>query len=83
MKMSTSWQLQDAKNHFSEVVENALSQGPQEIIRRGKKTVVVLSIDEYRRLRCKKTSLAAFFRTSPLAGIDLQRSNDMSREVDL
>ena len=43
--------LQDAKNRFSAVVEAALSGRPQEISRRGKPAVVVLSSTEYRRLR--------------------------------
>ncbi|OGO19618.1 MAG: hypothetical protein A2Z14_19590 [Chloroflexi bacterium RBG_16_48_8] len=36
------WQLQEAKNNFSEVVNKALSDGPQIITRRGKKVVVIL-----------------------------------------
>ena len=45
--MSKAWQLQEAKNRLSEVVEKALSQGPQVVSRRGKDTVVVLSIEDY------------------------------------
>ena len=42
--------LQDAKNRFSAVVEAALAGHPQEVSRRGKPAVVVLSIEEYRQL---------------------------------
>ena len=42
--------LQDAKNRFSAVVEAALSGRPQEVSRRGKPAVVVISAEEYRRL---------------------------------
>ena len=42
--------LQDAKNRFSAVVEAALQGRPQEVSRRGKPAVVVLSHAEYRRL---------------------------------
>ena len=45
------WTLQDAKNRFSAVVEAALAGTPQEVTRRGKPAVVVLSAAEYRRLR--------------------------------
>jgi prevent-host-death family protein len=31
------WQLQEAKNKFSEVVDQAVKFGPQEITRHGKK----------------------------------------------
>ena len=44
------WTLQDAKNRFSAVVEAALHGAPQEVSRRGKPAVVVLSAEEYRRL---------------------------------
>lgn len=44
------WQLQDAKNRFSAVVDAALSGEPQHVTRRGRPAVVVLSEDEYERL---------------------------------
>ena len=44
------WSLQDAKNKFSTVVDQALEGKPQEVTRRGKPAVVVLSTVEYRRL---------------------------------
>lgn len=44
------WTVQDAKNRFSAVVEAALAGTPQEVSRRGKPAVVVLSVAEYRRL---------------------------------
>ena len=44
------WSLQDAKNKFSAVVDAALEGTPQEVTRRGKPAVVVLSTLEYRRL---------------------------------
>lgn len=45
-----SWQLQDAKNRFSAVVDAALAGEPQEVTRRGKPVVVVVAIEEYQRL---------------------------------
>ena len=44
------WTVQDAKNKFSAVVEAALAGQPQEVSRRGKPAVVVLSAEEYHRL---------------------------------
>ncbi len=44
------WTIQDAKNKFSAVVDAALAGTPQEVTRRGKPAVVVLSADEYHRL---------------------------------
>ena len=45
------WALQDAKNRFSAVVDAALAGEPQQVTRRGKPAVVVVSVSEYDRLR--------------------------------
>ncbi|MCY4006731.1 MAG: type II toxin-antitoxin system Phd/YefM family antitoxin [Rhodobacteraceae bacterium] len=45
-----TWSLQDAKNRFSAVVSAALSGRPQEVTRRGRPAVVVISCEEYHRL---------------------------------
>ena len=45
------WALQDAKNRFSAVVNAALSGEPQTVTRRGAPAVVVLAVEDYRRLR--------------------------------
>jgi antitoxin Phd len=45
-----SWPLQDAKAKFSELVDTTLKKGPQVVTRRGIETVVVVPIDEWRRL---------------------------------
>ena len=44
------WTLQDAKNSFSAVVEAALAGRPQQVTRRGKPAVVVISLEEFARL---------------------------------
>jgi prevent-host-death family protein len=83
--MFNTWQLQEAKNRFSEVVKKALADGPQMVTRRGVESVVVLSVKEYRKLKRPTTSLVDFFRQSPLGetDIDLSRSKDQAREVEL
>ncbi|MEO1679559.1 MAG: type II toxin-antitoxin system Phd/YefM family antitoxin [Pseudomonadota bacterium] len=48
--------LQDAKNRFSALVEAALAGRPQEVSRRGKPAVVVLSAEDYRRLLKEATA---------------------------
>ena len=45
------WQLQDAKNKFSELVERAVEGEPQVVTKRGKRTAVLVSADEYARLK--------------------------------
>jgi len=45
-----SWPLQDAKAKFSELVDTTLRKGPQVVTRRGVETVVVVPIEEWRKL---------------------------------
>lgn len=79
------WQLQDAKSKFSSLVEKAQHNGPQVVTKNGKDAVVVLSIDEYKKLIKPKTSLLDFFHSSPLAkeDLDLTRSKEMPRDIKL
>jgi prevent-host-death family protein len=72
------WQLQEAKNKLSEVVEEAINNGPQLITRRGVASVILLSCEEYRRLNVTRKKLSTFFRESPLATISLDLERDKS-----
>ena len=76
--MSGVWQLQEAKSKLSEVVEEALSAGPQLITRRGVETAVLLSYADYQRLLFNRQKLSDFFRQSPLVGVDLDLTRDAS-----
>jgi antitoxin Phd len=73
--MARVWQIQEAKNKLSEVVEEAIQHGPQVISRRGAEVAVVLSYEEYLTLKKSRTNLAQFFLESPLrgSGLDLKR----------
>jgi prevent-host-death family protein len=75
---NTTWQLQDAKNKFSEVVERALRDGPQLITRRGEKTAIVMSYEEYVQMKTSQTKLSEFFRASPLTKVNLNLKRDKS-----
>jgi prevent-host-death family protein len=76
------WQLQEAKNRFSEVVDEALAHGPQVITRHGIETVVVVAYNEFRRRQVAQKTLSQFFQESPLAGaeIDLERDKSLPRD---
>lgn len=74
------WQLQDAKSRFSEVVDEAIENGPQIVSRRGVEVAVVLSYKEYRQLKKSQVRLGDFFSQSPLAGaedLDLERDRSL------
>ena len=48
--MSKTWQVQDAKARFSELLETSLAEGPQIVTKRGVETAVLVPIEEWRRL---------------------------------
>jgi prevent-host-death family protein len=85
--MGARWQLQEAKNHFSEVVERAIKDGPQTVTKHGKDAVVIVSAEQFQRGTTaggKQTqSLAEFLLRSPLCGARLRvrRSRDTGRLV--
>jgi prevent-host-death family protein len=76
--MGRIWQLQEAKNKFSEVVEEALKHGPQVITKRGIETAIVLSYNEYRKMLLNQQKLSDFFRESPLVRVELDLNRDTS-----
>jgi prevent-host-death family protein len=80
-----SWQLQDAKARFSEVVKLARSEGPQSITVHGRPAAVVLSPDDYEQLVGRRPPFVEFIRRSPLAGSGLRTERNRSpvRKVDL
>lgn len=79
------WQLQEAKNRLSEVVRKARREGPQVITLHGADAAVVVSAQDFVRLSGRKGKLVAFFRKSPLVGVDLDlsRRSDTGRKLDL
>jgi prevent-host-death family protein len=82
MKLA-KWQLQEAKNKFSEVVRKATEEGPQTVTKHGKDSVVVVSVEDYKRIDRPKTSLLDFFQHSPLASVDLDIERDKSAPRDI
>ena len=81
--MNSVWQLQEAKNKLSELINQAVLSRPQVITKHGKQTAVILSIKDYQKLKEKKNSLVTFLQKSPLRGVSLERSKDVPREVEL
>lgn len=83
--MGKTWTLEDAKNHFDEVVDRALEDGPQMVTRHGREAVVVVAANEYRKMTQPSESLVEFMQRSPLRGEELQFEclRDTGRKVKL
>jgi prevent-host-death family protein len=79
------WQVQEAKQRFSEVLRLAEAGEPQIITRHGGEVAVMISMPEYRRLRGDHLGLMEYLRTDPMATVDLdiEREADLPREIDL
>lgn len=79
-----SWQVQEAKQRFSQLVRRALDDGPQVVTRHGEEVVVVLSAEEFRRLTGSKPDFKTFLLSGPdLSALDLQRTQDLPRDIEL
>ena len=49
--MSRKWPVQDAKARFSELLDTALSEGPQVVTKRGTDTAVLVPIEQWQELK--------------------------------
>ena len=77
-----TWQIQEAKARFSELVQKAIDDGPQTVTRHGKDVAVVLSSDEYRKLCQGKPSLKQVLMSGPDGDLDLPPRAAQERELD-
>ena len=48
--MSNTWQVQEARARFSEMLETSLADGPQIVTKRGVEAAVLVPIEQWRRL---------------------------------
>ncbi|NOY69903.1 MAG: type II toxin-antitoxin system Phd/YefM family antitoxin [Deltaproteobacteria bacterium] len=83
--MGNVWQLQEAKNKFSNLVDKAHHDGPQLVTKHGKESVVIIAVEDYKKLSKPKSDLVSFLKNSPLSGInvDLARDKSPSRDIEL
>ena len=79
------WRVKDARAGFSELVDRALSEGPQTVTRNGRRAVVVVSAEEWDRRSRRRGDLVDFFAASPLReeALAVPHVADRPREVEL
>ncbi len=86
------WQIQDAKQRFSEMIRAVAQEGPQVITRHGEDVAVVVDIAEYRRLTHPAVDLAGILLGGPkidngdaeiFTEIEAERTTDFGRAIDL
>lgn len=81
--MRGHWQLQEAKQRFSELIRSVESEGPQFVTRHGKEVAVVVSIAEYRHLRNAGKDFKAFLQSAPDLDLEINRPVVPARLVGL
>src|SRR4029077_203256 len=86
------WQIQDAKQRFSEMIRAVAHDGTQIIPRHGEEVAVVVDIAEYRRLTRPAVDLTGLLLGGPtlsgdaaeeLAEVEAERKADFGRPIDM
>lgn len=79
------WQVQEAKQRFSEVIRAAESGEVQVITRHGQPVAVVLDMANYRHLRGESVSLMNYLRADAAEDDDfaIERSGEGPRDIEL
>jgi prevent-host-death family protein len=77
------WQVQDAKQRFSELIRTARAEGPQVVTRHGEEIAVILDIADYRHLRGETVKFKDYLQSGPdFDELDLARSDERPRTID-
>jgi prevent-host-death family protein len=77
------WQVQEAKQRFSEMLRTARADGPQVVTRHGQEIAVVIDIAEYRHLKGETTEFKEYLRSGPgFDDLDLDRTAERPRSTD-
>ena len=86
------WQIQEAKQRFSEMIRAVTSKGPQVITRHGEDIAIVIDVSEFHRLTRAAVNLTDVLLGGPkvddtiidvFAEIDAERKGDLERPIDL
>jgi len=77
------WQVQDAKQRFSELIRSAHADGPQIVTRHGAEIAVVIDIADYRHLKGETVDFKNYLRSGPdFDDLDLERISGRPRDLD-
>jgi prevent-host-death family protein len=84
MTVAGQWQLQEAKQHFSELIRAVQADGPQFVTKHGRQVAVVLDIVDYRRMTGEElVDFKDFLASAPdLTVLEIERSETPVRQVE-
>lgn len=79
-----TWQLQNAKSHFSELVQKAQTGEAQVVTKHGREVAVVLDYKRYLELTSSKLSVLDSFKDAPdLSVLKLERDKTSVPVINL
>lgn len=79
-----AWQVQEAKQRFSELLRRAITDGPQVVTRHGEAVAVVVGAEDFRKLNQGSPDFKEFLLTGPdLDTLEIERSTKGARRVEL
>jgi prevent-host-death family protein len=77
------WQIQEAKQRFSELLRVAHAEGPQFVTRHGREVAVVIDISDYRHLKGEVADFKDYLLAGPrFDDLELARAADHPRIID-
>lgn len=78
------WQLQEAKNKLSSIVDIAMHGTPQCITKRGKEAVIVIGINDYKKLKKKTLDFNEFLMSGVKSDqLEIKRASGKARGIEL
>jgi prevent-host-death family protein len=78
-----SWQVQEAKQKFSELVRKAQEEGPQVVTRHGEEVAALVSAETSRRLTGAHDFKEFLLSVPDLGELEVRRSAEKARVVEL
>lgn len=77
------WQVQEAKQRFSELLRAVEAEGPQIVTRHGREIAVVIDVAEFHRLHESRPDFKDYLRSGPeFDDLDLTRTDEQPRDID-
>jgi prevent-host-death family protein len=83
VEVEMQWQVQDAKQRFSELLRIAHAEGPQFVTRHGREVAVVIDISDYRHLKGEVGDFKDYLVSGPqFDDLELQRASAYPRDIE-
>jgi len=92
MPQNAHWQVQEAKQRFSEYLRAVKQEGPQIVTKHGEEIAITVDINQWRQMTQPKMDFKELLRRPPyfdekfieiMEEIEAERKQDFGRTIDL